>query len=76
MRYGADANKQDADGWTPLHWSVRGNHVECARLLLAAGANPHIADAGDMTAADWAQEWQASEMQTLLSKAMHHTANL
>jgi ankyrin repeat protein len=35
----ADVNAVEADGMTPLHWTVRANDVETSALLLRAGAN-------------------------------------
>ena len=37
---GARANERDAAGYAPLHYAARGAHVECVRVLLAAGADP------------------------------------
>lgn len=31
-------------GWTPLRVAAEHNHIEVAKLLLAAGASPHTTD--------------------------------
>ncbi len=36
---GADVNKADELGKTPLYWATLNGHTECAKLLRAAGAN-------------------------------------
>ncbi|MBI4816095.1 MAG: ankyrin repeat domain-containing protein [Deltaproteobacteria bacterium] len=42
------------DGATPLHFAAAGGHVECVRILLAHGADPHAPDADrGETPADW-----------------------
>lgn len=52
-RPGADANKPDLQGWTPLQHAVsleahnhnpQGNHLAAAQILLKAGAKPDMAD--------------------------------
>ena len=36
------ATTHEQDGWTALHWSTYGNHVELVRLLLTNNANPLV----------------------------------
>lgn len=38
---GADVNKSDVTGRTPLHWAVDNEDLELIRLLLNKGANPN-----------------------------------
>jgi hypothetical protein len=38
---GAQTNKSDVTGRTPLHWAVDNNDLEMSRLLLNHGANPN-----------------------------------
>lgn len=39
---GADINKADLSGRTPLHWAVDFNHLEFCCLCLENGANPNL----------------------------------
>jgi hypothetical protein len=39
---GADPNKQDARGWSPLMWASAEGHKEIVDLLLEYGADPNI----------------------------------
>lgn len=56
----------DAD-LTPLHLAVLGNHVEVARLLLSAGADPTIRDSKhDADAVGWAEFFGHPELTRLL----------
>lgn len=60
---GADPNsrnlmKGEFEGFTPLHMmaSQRNQEIECARILLAAGADPTLLDAKGMTPLDVAKD--------------------
>ena len=44
---GADPNRGNAHGWTPLHQAGYGGSTEMARLLLAIGARPDVFARGD-----------------------------
>jgi hypothetical protein len=40
---GADINSQHKmNGWTPLHWAAKRNHLDCVELLLSRGADKLI----------------------------------
>jgi ankyrin repeat protein len=47
---GADVNRRATDGQTPLLDAAQRGHTEVVTLLLAAGADPRITDAGNMKA--------------------------
>ena len=47
---GADKEKVDSDGWTPLIMAARGCHVEIVRLLLSAGAKINMVASDGTTA--------------------------
>jgi ankyrin repeat protein len=39
---GADANARQNGGWVPLHAAAQQGDLECARALIAAGADPSV----------------------------------
>ena len=41
IRYGADPNYRDRDGWSAIHWAAEEGHQEIVRFLLDHGANPN-----------------------------------
>lgn len=70
LDHGADPNALwahwDADV-TPLHLAVLGNHPEIVRLLVDAGANPHIRDSRhDSDALGWARFFERTEIVRIL----------
>ena len=67
---GADPNAMwahwDADV-TPLHLAVLGNHLESARVLLEAGANPRLKDSKhDSDAIGWAEFFERPALVEML----------
>ncbi|KAJ7315926.1 hypothetical protein JRQ81_002088 [Phrynocephalus forsythii] len=38
VKYGADINQKDEDGWTPLHIACSDGHADIARYLISLGA--------------------------------------
>lgn len=46
LHFGAKVNALGERGWTPLHEAVSNHQITAARLLLSAGADPKIANAG------------------------------
>ncbi len=70
LDHGADPNAQwmhwDAEV-TPLHMTSFSDCVECARLLVAAGADPRIRDGKhDSDAIGWAEHFGRPELRRLL----------
>lgn len=49
IRYGADIDAGGRMDMTALHWAVRGERVDMARLLLENGADPNPRGGGDGT---------------------------
>ncbi len=47
LKKGADVNRYDRWGWTPLLWAVYYKHNRIVRLLLENGADPNIATKGE-----------------------------
>ena len=39
LEQGANKDKADKDGWTPLHWAARKGHLAIAKLLMSYGAD-------------------------------------
>jgi ankyrin repeat protein len=69
---GADVNRADNEGITPLMWAVQGEHPEMVRLLLARGANPAIRDHEGQTARQQAEMWKfEGDIVDLLREAEH-----
>ncbi len=46
---GTSVNSRDRNGRTPLHAAIARRQRECAEILLAAGADPNVADANGAT---------------------------
>ena len=53
---GARVNARDADGNTALMTAAFKGHDDVVEALLAAGAEPRLADKQGRVAADWARE--------------------
>lgn len=49
-------NAKDSNGWTPLHESARGGHLEAVKLLVENGADVHAKTYGAGTALWWAKQ--------------------
>ena len=47
VSHGADVNRYDRWGWTPLLWAVYYSHNAVARFLLENGADPNIPTVGE-----------------------------
>jgi ankyrin repeat protein len=67
---GADPNAPDSNGGrTPLHWAVKGNHIEVATFLLESGADIDKGERAGKTALDFAAESGQVEMTQFLVDA-------
>ena len=53
LKYGADVNLQDEDGWTALICAVYNNHIEIVRLLITSEADLNIKNNLGNTALDF-----------------------
>ena len=42
LECGANVNKGDNEGWTPVYRAARAEHLEILQFLLAHGANPNL----------------------------------
>ena len=49
MTAGADVNKADIDGWTPLLFAAYGGHTETVKWLIEKGADVNKADKNGIT---------------------------
>ncbi|MBH0096216.1 ankyrin repeat domain-containing protein [Psychrobacter sp. NZS113] len=49
LNQGVHVNAQDCYGMTPLHYAMRVQNVDAAKLLLEAGADPNIPDEKKLT---------------------------
>ncbi len=67
---GADVNKADKDGKTPLYWATSKGHTECVKLLLAApGIDVNKASKKGYTPLYWAARDGHTEIVKLLLAA-------
>jgi ankyrin repeat protein len=64
-----DVNAPEVDGTTALHWAVRGDDVETARLLIGAGASASSANRYGITPLSLASLNGNAAMMTVLIKA-------
>ena len=52
LAHGADANRADAMGMTPLHYAVLGGNMTCVMRLVEHGANPFATNCKGQSAID------------------------
>jgi ankyrin repeat protein len=77
LERGADPNRGNAHGWTPLHQAGYGGSTEMARVLLAIGARPDVSARGDGgTPLVVALFWGHREVAALLAEHGVHPRNL
>ena len=62
----AAINTQSGFGWTALHYAGQANKVECAALLIAAGADREIKNGKGKTAIQRAQDQGKAEVEAVL----------
>ena len=70
IQSGADVNRLSTEEWydllpawcTPLHFAVRYDKLDCITQLLAAGADPNIANSAGQTALHHAALWSSIEI--------------
>ncbi|CAH1225797.1 MFHAS1 [Branchiostoma lanceolatum] len=55
-KYGANKNKKNLEGYTPLHLAAKAGHLEILNVLLKTGVNLDIVDKVGRTATDHAKE--------------------
>ena len=67
----ADVNKQNKDGWTPLHSACCSGHKEIVEMLIRAGADIYIQDNRGRTALDIAESQHFSELTLLIHREYH-----
>lgn len=65
--------EQEYDDWSPLFYAARSNALDCARILLLAGANPLHEDICDGTPLSWAA---TDDMHQLLSSLLPGKGNV
>ncbi len=66
LHAGANPDKQNSWGSTPLHYACYGNHVECVRVLAGRGASVDIVDCYGRTPKDDAEHRRHTAVVDLL----------
>ena len=54
LNAGAAIESRDSIGWTPLHYCITGDSIECLKTLLDEGADRSITDKKGLSPYDWA----------------------
>jgi ankyrin repeat protein len=67
LEAGADSNKGNSYGSTPLHWATVDGRVDIVSILVAGGADPTARRSDGKTAFQIADEWRLTECSEALS---------
>ncbi|XP_039963190.1 protein phosphatase 1 regulatory subunit 12A isoform X1 [Bactrocera tryoni] len=70
IEHGADINRQDNEGWTPLHATASCGFVSIARYLVEHGADPAAVNSDGDLAVDLAVDIQHLAMMDFMQKVM------
>ena len=68
LQKGADVNKRDRFGRTPVHHAARDNSTEAIAMLIEHGASINITDDEGDTPVHWAVRWNKTEAIAMLIK--------
>ena len=66
---GADVNKRNSEGSTPLHTAATNGNMECVQMLLHYGADPRARDCYGETAAKAAKDRKNADIHRVLERA-------
>jgi ankyrin repeat protein len=75
LERGADADRADAVGLTPLHIAVLERHPQCAGLLMEAGASAEVADRFGRTPMELAKRCGHRACQAMVSGGADRSSN-
>uniref|UniRef100_A0A3B4ABV5 Uncharacterized protein n=1 Tax=Periophthalmus magnuspinnatus TaxID=409849 RepID=A0A3B4ABV5_9GOBI len=76
LKAGADINRQDYVGETPIHKAARAGSLDCINALLVQGAKADLRNASALTAADLAHAQGFKECAEILSNAQNFQQNM
>ena len=73
IAHGADANAEDSDGWTPMHYAAYCGHAEAVKFLIAHGADANAKNNNGMTPLHYAACRGHAEAVKILETAIAKT---